>query len=374
MSLGPDVIVLWLAGPEPGACDWTSAAPRHLLFTRCAPAMMAGAIPAAVARGPVVAIVDDDRLAHQALALGVDEVLRVDLASLDTVNAAAERARLRAVGRDARPRALDADDRAPELLGASVTYRLVSPLASAQVNLEILSSALDAVAGLADAYVQRAAGKRELLESEAQRIIALRASAPGTAELRATVQCVASALQEAASAVAQMYALVAPDGADDACDLSVVVPEIATIVRAVVERSADFRLEVCADEPCVVGMPRSVVVQAISALLSNAVQAVADCQGRRAVTLRVVPRSAAALIEVIDNGVGMTPTVLERAPEAFFTTRGKGAAGLGLSLAVERIRRLGGEIVLESEHGSGTTARIFIPMCFREPKGDPNLN
>jgi hypothetical protein len=80
MSLGGDVIVLWLAKPEPDTCAWTRATPRNLLFARCALAMMAGAIPAALARGPVVAIVDDDRLAHRALALGVDEVLRIDRA------------------------------------------------------------------------------------------------------------------------------------------------------------------------------------------------------------------------------------------------------------------------------------------------------
>ena len=374
MGLGGDVIVLWLAKPEPETCPWTARTPPNLLFTRSSSSTMAGAIPAAIARGPVVAIVDTDRLAHHALALGVDEVLRVDNASVETLTAAAERARLRAVGRDARPRALDGDDQAHELLGAAVTFRLVTPLAAAQINLEILSSALDAVAGLADAYVQSAASKRELLESEAARIIAMRASAPATSELRATVQCVATALQEASSAVAQMYALVAPDGLDDSCDLSLVVPEVAQIVRVVVERAADFVLEVPAEEPCRVKLPRSVVVQAVSALLANAVQAVGEQRGRGIIAVRVVHRTTAALIEVVDNGVGMTPTVLHRAMESFFTTRGKRAAGLGLSLAAERLRRRGAEIVLESEFGFGTTARIFAPLVMGEAKPDANLN
>jgi signal transduction histidine kinase len=373
MGVGGDVIVLWLAKPGPDAFPWSSETPADLLYTQASPGMLAAAIPAALVRGPVVAVVENDRQAHQALALGVDEVLRVGEITAEALVAAAERARLRAVGRDARPRALDGDDQAHELLGASVTFRLMTPLAAASVNLEILSTALDAVAGLADAYVRSAAEKRQLLESEVQRIVALRASAPATAELRATVQGVATALQEASKAVSQMYALVAPDGLGDMCDLAVVMPELAHVVRGVVEQVAEFRIE-APSEPCHVQLPRSVVVQAVSALLANAVHAVADRKERGVITLRVVPRTAAALIEVADTGVGMSPTILERAMESFFTTRGRRAAGLGLSLAAERVRRRGGELVHESELGAGTTARIFAPLVLGKDKPDLNVN
>lgn len=373
MGLGGDVIVLWLAKPDPDGFRWTSRTPPGLLYTRASSGMMAAAIPAALVRGPVVAVVDNDRLVHQALALGVDEVLRVGEITAEALMAAADRARARAVGRDARPRALDGDDQAHELLGASVTFRLMQPLAAASVNLEILSAALDAVAGLADAYVRNAADKRQLLESEVQRIIAMRASIPRTDDLKASVQGVASALQEASKAVSQMYALVAPDGLEEGCDLSTVIPDIAHVVRAVVERVAEFRVEV-PNERCHVQLPRSVVVQAVSALLANAIHAVGERKERGVITLRVVPRVAAALIQVIDTGVGMSPTVLERAMESFFTTRGRRAAGLGLSLAAERVRRRGGEIVLESELGTGTTACIFAPLVLVEDRPDINVN
>jgi signal transduction histidine kinase len=116
-------------------------------------------------------------------------------------------------------------------------------------------------------------------------------------------------------------------------------------------------------------MPRSQIVQALSALLSNSLHAVRDAarHGRRGtITLRLWAREDVALLEVIDNGVGMSPAVRARALDPFFTTR-EGSTGLGLSMVAERVRRAGGEIVLESEHGLGTTVRLFVPLA---PPGD----
>jgi signal transduction histidine kinase len=330
-----------------------------------APDTLARAVPAALARGPVIAVVGNDRDAHRALALGVDEVIRASTASHDALLAAAENARLRAIGRDARPRAnaaLDEDSKAIELLAASVGYRLANPLAVASLNVEVLRTAMGAMTGLADAYVRDTAARQAATGGpETMRVVALRASAPPTEQLYATVDDLARALQEASTAVSQVYALVAPDEFDEVCDLCAVVSEVAKLVGAVVERVADLRIDL-PGEPCRAVMPRSQVVQAISALLSNSLQAVRDRGQRGTITLRLWAREDVALVEVIDNGVGMSPSVRARAFEPFFTTR-EGATGLGLSMVAERVRKAGGEIVLESEQGLGTTVRLFIPLA-----------
>jgi signal transduction histidine kinase len=162
--------------------------------------------------------------------------------------------------------------------------------------------------------------------------------------------------------VDQVYTLVAPDELEESCDLCSVIPEVAKLVGVVVERVAELRVDV-PNEPCRVVMSRSQLVQALSALLSNALQAVRDTAQRGTITLRVWVRDDVALLEVIDNGVGMGPAIRSRALEPFFTTREGGATGLGLSMVAERVRRTGGEVVLESEQGLGTTVRLFIPLA-----------
>jgi signal transduction histidine kinase len=67
-------------------------------------------------------------------------------------------------------------------------------------------------------------------------------------------------------------------------------------------------------------------------------------------------------VEVVDAGIGMPATVLERVFEPFYTTkqRGKGK-GLGLSICRQIVKDCGGRIALISVPGEGTTARLRFP-------------
>lgn len=63
---------------------------------------------------------------------------------------------------------------------------------------------------------------------------------------------------------------------------------------------------------------------------------------------------------VEDNGVGMPPEVLDRAFEAFFTTKAKGT-GLGLSICRKIVDAHNGTIQLDSERNRGTTVTVDLP-------------
>jgi PAS domain S-box-containing protein len=67
---------------------------------------------------------------------------------------------------------------------------------------------------------------------------------------------------------------------------------------------------------------------------------------------------------VSDTGIGMTPEVLARVTEPFFTTKPQGhGTGLGLAMARGFIEQSGGGMLIESQPGHGTTVNIWLPMA-----------
>jgi len=75
-----------------------------------------------------------------------------------------------------------------------------------------------------------------------------------------------------------------------------------------------------------------------------------------------VPNGEYVALFVIDSGIGMPPSVIERAFDPFFTTKpiGKGT-GLGLSMIYGFVQQSGGHVLLRSSEGHGTTVAIYLP-------------
>jgi signal transduction histidine kinase len=67
---------------------------------------------------------------------------------------------------------------------------------------------------------------------------------------------------------------------------------------------------------------------------------------------------------VTDNGAGMDAETVERATEAFFTTKGPAkGTGLGLFMANRLARQSGGHLEIRSEPGQGTSVMLHLPAA-----------
>ena len=80
-------------------------------------------------------------------------------------------------------------------------------------------------------------------------------------------------------------------------------------------------------------------------------------------------------LSVIDNGKGMSPDILKKAIEPFFSSKplGKGT-GLGLSMVHGLAVQLGGALQLSSTVGKGTTATLLLPVATSAPETEAPLH
>jgi len=99
-------------------------------------------------------------------------------------------------------------------------------------------------------------------------------------------------------------------------------------------------------------------------LLLNAAQATGDGgAANHTIVLRTHTNAAGrAVVEVTDDGPGMSEDTLQRIFDPFFASAPENAEiGLGLAICHSIVTSLGGEIDVDSELGKGTTFRVSLP-------------
>lgn len=100
-------------------------------------------------------------------------------------------------------------------------------------------------------------------------------------------------------------------------------------------------------------------------LLTNAADAIEESGD---VVLRTEADGDKVRISVADTGSGIPPDVMSKIRDPFFTTKevGKGT-GLGLSIVDQIVTAHGGELLIESEVGNGTTVTLILPVVSIAP-------
>jgi len=137
--------------------------------------------------------------------------------------------------------------------------------------------------------------------------------------------------------------------------------EIAVrLAAARVEERADLVRRF--DEVPSVAADETRLAQVFLNLLINATQAVPEDRRGKIIVATLRDELGRAVVEVIDDGVGMAHDVLARAFEPFVTTKAPGlGTGLGLYVSRTIIQEMGGTLTLDSHIGKGTTARVTLP-------------
>ena len=161
----------------------------------------------------------------------------------------------------------------------------------------------------------------------------------------------------------------------EAIDLGQVVKEMVDLFGVSVPKGVRLVCELDEDVP-LIDADRAQTQQVIMNMITNAGEAMGQGQGTIAVrvrrmvldeqTLRAhlpgqnVRAGPAVLLEVQDQGLGMTPEVQARMFDPFFSTKGPGR-GLGLSALLGILKAHGAGVQVRSQVGVGTSFEIFFP-------------
>jgi signal transduction histidine kinase len=109
-------------------------------------------------------------------------------------------------------------------------------------------------------------------------------------------------------------------------------------------------------------MDRGGLQQVLLNLFMNSIQAMEN-GGELKVVIGPAEIPSEVRIDVMDNGPGIAPDIMDQIFDPFFTTKKEGVGtGLGLSVSYNIIRKNGGRMEVQSRLGEGTCFSIFLPL------------
>lgn len=153
-----------------------------------------------------------------------------------------------------------------------------------------------------------------------------------------------------------------PAQGDVATEIGEVVRAAVHLSRRTVEASASVRIDGPAEDVWVVGSGPKLGQVCLNLLLNASAAMPSDRRGEVVVSWRV--RGDRCRVTIGDDGRGMSPDVMSRAFEPFFTTRaGEGGTGLGLAMCQNIVADLGGAIAIDSELEQGTVVTIDLRIA-----------
>ncbi|MDG4475007.1 ATP-binding protein [Thiovibrio frasassiensis] len=158
-------------------------------------------------------------------------------------------------------------------------------------------------------------------------------------------------------------------------EVYLVVKEALKLLRASIPTNIEFKSTIDEKSGAVLADPTQ-IHQLIMNLCTNAYHAMrGDDAGTLGVSLRAAEinkQDAHGLLHpgnyleftVSDTGCGMSPEIMERIFDPYFTTKPRGeGTGMGLAMVHGIVTQYEGDIRVESALGQGTTIRVYLPQA-----------
>jgi len=215
---------------------------------------------------------------------------------------------------------------------------------------------LSAIGGLAAHVSHEIRNPLVAIGGLARSLLKDRDTGPETAE---TLQIIVSEVTRLEKFLRETLDFVKPQVRDAvSVDLNAAVLNCLATFKSELLKSA-IKTDTELPEPSIHGwMDSELLHHVLSNLLKNAIEAMPD-GGRLYVAVR--RNDLSATIHVGDTGTGIPPEVLPRIFDAFFTTKPEGT-GLGLCIAQQSLRSLGGTLELEADDKFRTVFKLTLPV------------
>ncbi len=141
-------------------------------------------------------------------------------------------------------------------------------------------------------------------------------------------------------------------------DIDTIVRQICQVAESQWQQKAKLVLDLSSETP--IQCQSAQLGQVVYGLLGNAVDAI---EKTGIIRIRTSVRNGVVVLEVQDNGRGISETVLPHVFEPFFTTKEVGqGTGLGLTVCHDIVKEHGGTIDIVSQIGKGTRVTVNLPV------------
>ena len=184
-------------------------------------------------------------------------------------------------------------------------------------------------------------------------------------DVRESLEIIARQAQACSSIVTEMMEFArSPEPRPGPVQLGSCIARIATeLTTAGLLDAAQITIEIGSNTPAVL-LDDAHLHGIFREVLRNAIDATDPAERRLCVKTPPQAAENGVVVQVIDNGRGMTADVLDRAMEPFFSDRPAGRArGMGLARVQRWLQQGGGAIRLDSEPGKGTVVELRLPRA-----------